>query len=105
MSVNKNLIGNNPIWTSGTTTVKMDFAAMGGVTTMSFDPSSMAGKSVTHVMLSNTGTVNIYVGTSAVAAHGLLLQPGGSLSVAVDTDAIITVNGAATAVFDLLLFP
>ena len=104
-TVNEKLIGNNPVWSDGVVTMKINFALIPGPpTTLGIEPAALAGKSITHVMLSNTGAVNIHVGTSAVASTGILLQPGGSLSVAVDATAVITVNGAL-AIFDLLLFP
>ena len=103
--VNERLIGNNPVWSSGVVTAKIDFAAMGAITTIAIEPALIAQKSVTHVMLSNSGLVSVYVGTSGVATTGIMIQPGGSLSVAVDSTAVITVNGVATAVFQLLLFP
>ena len=119
MSVNSHALGNNPVWTSNTLTRKVSFAAGAGIDTKTFSATSLltdTGANVTggtsmrgtvsHMCISNAGPVNIYVGTNASdLTMGVLVQPGGTFSFALDGTAQVTVNDSTkTAVFSVLMF-
>tara|TARA_R110002050_G_scaffold174854_1_gene307737 strand:+ start:659 stop:1027 length:369 start_codon:yes stop_codon:yes gene_type:complete len=121
MSVNNHVLGNNPIWDNSVQTRKVDLSAGAGVDTLTFGiddlissssahitGGSQMGGAITHLVISNPGPVNIFVGTPGDPADltlGVLVQPGGSFSFAVAGNAQITVNDATkTAVFSVLMF-
>jgi len=89
MSVNSHLIANNPVWTDAT--VVTDVAAAGawpgpGTPVPSLVPIILAnGQVATSVTISNTGPVNLYVGS--LTNHGILLQPGAAISLALSSSA------------------
>lgn len=120
MTVNNHVLGNNPIWTSETQTRKVDFSAAVAIDTKTFTAtglmldssahvsggSTMIG-SISHMCISNKGPVNIFVGSGdgSDLTEGVMVQPGGSFSFALDSSAQITVSDSTkTAVFSVLMF-
>ena len=84
---------NNPVWSSSTKTTKATVA--GG-------HDEIIGREGT-VTVSNHGPVNMYVGTSDVAATGILLQPGAALTLGMQPGVTIYLNDATnSAVYTLV---
>jgi len=82
MSVNHHLIGNNPIWNVNTLAIAVPAAGAPAVAEV---PRTTAnGGSASSVTISNTGPVNLYVGTLSVAA--ILLQPGAAITIGIAPD-------------------
>ena len=96
MSVNSHLITNNPMWTGATTVTAVPAAGAWpgpGTPVPMIVPLALSnGQTATSGTISNTGPVNLYVGSSTVT--GILLQPGAAISLALGP-------GAAPYVHDL----
>ena len=96
-----NLRRNNPVWSDTTTTVAATVVSTGY---FMFQMASMAPTPSGAAIISNTGPVNIYVGTSSTT-NGILVQPGGALQIAADPKAFIAIRDATnTATFSMVLF-
>ena len=97
-----NLRRSNPVWTDTTVTIAGTVGPSTGV--YSFQMASIAPTPAGTAIISNTGPVNIYIGTSSVT-DGILVQPGGALQIAADPKAFISIRDATnTATFSMVLF-
>ena len=79
MSLNTHSTSNNPVWT--TTTLATAVPAAGAPVASQVPLATGSGSGATTVIISNTGPVNLFVGTASVAA--ILLQPGAAITLAV----------------------
>tara|TARA_R100001086_G_scaffold240438_1_gene166498 strand:+ start:49 stop:360 length:312 start_codon:yes stop_codon:yes gene_type:complete len=81
MSVNSHLIANNPVWTSNTLATAVSAAGAPVAAQIPLMTASGPTSKATTVIVSNTGPVNLFIGTLSVPA--ILLQPGAAITLAV----------------------
>lgn len=83
MSVNSALLANNPLWTASTTVIAVPAAGAwpgAGAPVPSLVPTTLInGSRAGSVTISNTGPVNLWVGSISIL--GILLQPGAAISI------------------------
>ena len=99
MSVNYSILANNPVWNpktvvSNATTVPKFVPAVG------VNPSS-GGVMIVTVVISNVGTVNLFLADSTkvpiatdteLGSNGIMLQPGSAITVGVSGADLVLLN-------------
>lgn len=81
MSINNVLLRGNPIWNQNTLVTAV--AAGSSARVLPVPLLTNKGGSATSVIVSNTGPVNLFIGSSST--EGILLQPGASIQLSVES--------------------
>jgi hypothetical protein len=94
MSVNYSILANNPVWNGNT---KVSAATAVAATTTVPVPMALDELEPRTVIVSNTGTTNLFLTNQAAGTTGILLQPGAAITVGVSGTPLYVRNNSAGA--------